>query len=281
MHLHATLVPALALALLATSAAQHGESQPAAPTLGPTQAHGGQTASAGEFHFEIVSRRTGIQIYAYDAKETPIDLKGAKGTASEGGFRSPCVLRWPGKVAPNQVINGMISGMDWFPTFVTAAGNPKIKEELLEGTTLNGKEYKVHLDGYDQTDMLTKGGESARNELWYFTQTDLAAARVGNFKYTLLDQPDGWVGGTVDLGWPRIVNLRLDPFERLGIGPGESYFSFEDFYARNMWRFVLLQDEVAKLAKSGIDYPPMQEGASLNLDAVKKKVQEAKHSVAA
>ena len=128
--------------------------------------------------------------------------------------------------------------------------------------------------------MLTKGGDSARNEFWYFTQTSLAAARLGNFKYTLLDQPDGWVGGTVDLGWPRIVNLRLDPFERLGIGPGESYFSFEDFYARNMWRFVLLQDEVAKLAKSGIDYPPMQEGASLNLDAVKKKVQEAKHHIA-
>jgi arylsulfatase len=227
----------------------------------------------------VVTTDNGTESFTWpDGGTSP--FKGAKGTGSEGGFRSPCVLRWPGKVAPNQVINGMISGMDWFPTFVTAAGNPKVKDELLKGTSLNGKNYKVHLDGYDQTDMLTKGGESTRNELWYFTQTDLAAARVGNWKYTLLDQPDGWIGGTVDLGWPRIVNLRLDPFERLGIGPGESYFSFEDFYARNIWRFVYLQKEVAKLAKSGIDYPPMQEGASLNLDAVKKKVQEAKHHIA-
>jgi arylsulfatase A-like enzyme len=228
----------------------------------------------------VVTTDNGTESFTWpDGGTSP--FKGSKGTASEGGFRSPCVLRWPGKVAPNQVINGMMSGMDLFPTFVTAAGNPKVKDELLKGKTLNGKNYKVHLDGYDQTDMLTKGGESARNEFWYFTQTDLAAARLGNFKYTLLDQPDGWVGGTVELGWPRIVNLRLDPFERLGIGPGESYFSFEDFYARNMWRFVYLQEEVAKLAKSAIDYPPMQEGASLNLDAVQKKVQEAKHSVAA
>jgi arylsulfatase len=227
----------------------------------------------------VVTTDNGTESFTWpDGGTSP--FKGAKGTGSEGGFRSPCVLRWPGKVAPNQVINGMISGMDWFPTFVTAAGNPKVKDELLKGTSLNGKNYKVHLDGYDQTDMLTKGGESTRNELWYFTQTDLAAARVGNWKYTLLDQPDGWIGGTVDLGWPRIVNLRLDPFERLGIGPGESYFSFEDFYARNIWRFVYLQKEVAKLAKSGIDYPPMQEGASLNLDAVQKKIQEAKHHIA-
>ena len=227
----------------------------------------------------VVTTDNGTESFSWpDGGTSP--FAGAKGTAKEGGFRSPAVVRWPGKVAPNQVINGMMSGMDWFPTFVTAAGNPNIKDELLKGKTLNGKEYKVHLDGYDQTDMLTKGGESARNELWYFTQTDLAAARVGNWKFTLLDQPDGWVGGTVELGWPRIVNLRLDPFERLGIGPGESYFSFEDFYARNMWRFVQLQGEVVKLAKTAIDYPPMQEGASLNLDAVQKKIQEAKHSVA-
>jgi arylsulfatase A-like enzyme len=227
----------------------------------------------------VVTTDNGTESFTWpDGGTSP--FKGAKGSGSEGGFRSPAVVRWPGKVAPDQVINEMMSGMDWFPTFVTAAGNPKVKDELLNGKTLNGRNYKVHLDGYDQTDMLTKGAESARKEFWYFTQSRLAAARLGNFKYVLLDQPDGWVGGTVDLGWPRIVNLRLDPFERLGIGPGESYFSFEDFYARNMWRFVYLQEEVAKLAKSAIAYPPMQEGASLNLDAVQKKIREAKHSVA-
>jgi arylsulfatase len=221
----------------------------------------------------VVTTDNGAETYTWpDGGNTP--FAGAKGTGQEGGFRVPCVVRWPGKVEPNQVINGMMSGMDWFPTFMTAAGNPKIKEELLKGKTLNGKNYKVHLDGYDQTDMLTKSGESARNEFWYFTQTDLAACRLGNYKYVLLGQPNGWFGPTVTLGWPQIYNLRLDPFERLGLAG--SYMNLEHFYAREFWRFVFMQEEVAKLAKSAIDYPPMQGGAGMNLDAVKKQVEAAK-----
>jgi arylsulfatase len=134
----------------------------------------------------------------------------------------------------------------------------------------------VHLDGYDQTDMLTKGGESTREEIWYFTEGNLAAARIGDFKYTLLDQPGGWLGGTVKLDWPKLVNLRLDPFERLGFAPGgDSWMSFEHFYGREFWRFVFLQGEVAELAKTAIDYPPMQKGASFNLKAVQEKIKAA------
>jgi arylsulfatase len=193
---------------------------------------------------------------------------------TEGGFRVPCVIRWPGKVKPNQVINGVMSGMDWLPTFAAAASNPDIGKELLKGKKLGDKTYKVHLDGYDQTDMLTKGGETARNEFWYFTQSQLAAARIGDFKYVLLNQPDGWLGATVKLNFPMLYNLRLDPFERMGFSD-ESFWSFEDFYAHEFWRFVFLQQEVAKLAKTAIAYPPMQASASFNLDAVKKKIQEA------
>ena len=97
----------------------------------------------------------------------------------EGGIRVPMVLRWPGKVAPNQVINGVMSGLDWFPTFVKAAAySGDIAADLRKGKELNGKTYKVHLDGYDQTDMLVKGGKSARNEVWYFSESELGAARV-------------------------------------------------------------------------------------------------------
>jgi arylsulfatase len=77
------------------------------------------------------------------------------------------------------------------------------------------------------------------------------------------------------LNFPLLYNLRLDPFERLSFAPGESFMSFEHFYGREFWRFVFLQQEVAKLAKTAIDYPPMQESASFNLDAVKQKVKEA------
>jgi arylsulfatase len=222
----------------------------------------------------VVTTDNGTETFTWpDGGNTP--FKGEKGMATEGGFRVPAVIRWPGKVKPNQVINGVISGMDWFPTFVTAAGNPDIKQELLKGKKLGDKTYKVHLDGYDQTDMLTKGGKSTRNEVWYFTQTSLAAARIGDIKYTMLTMPNGWLGAQEKPGWLGLVNLRLDPFERLGYHPGESWMSFEHYYGREFWRFVFLQEEVAKLAKTAIDYPPMQAGASLNLDAVKKKIKES------
>ena len=225
----------------------------------------------------VVTTDNGTETFSWpDGGTTP--FKGEKGMGTEGGFRSPAIVRWPGKVKPNQVINGVMSGMDWFPTFVTAAGNPNITKELLKGKKIGGKTYKVHLDGYDQTDMLTKGGESTRNEIWYFTQTDLAAVRIGDLKFGLLTQPDGWFGGTVQLGWPTIYNLRLDPFERMGIAPGESLFNMQNYTAQEMWRFVFMQEEVTKLAETAIDYPPMQAGASFNLEAVKARIAKAKGS---
>jgi arylsulfatase len=222
----------------------------------------------------VVTTDNGTETFTWpDGGNTP--FKGEKGMALEGGFRVPMIMRWPGKVKPNQVINGVMSGLDFFPTFLAAAGEPNITEELLKGKTLNGKKYKVHLDGYDQTDMLTNGGESARNELWYFTQSALAAVRIGDIKYQLLTMPNGWLGAQVKPGWPKLTNLRLDPFERLGFGPGESWMSFEHYYGQEFWRFVMMQEEVAKLAKTAIDYPPMQAGASFNLDAVKKQIAAA------
>jgi arylsulfatase len=190
----------------------------------------------------------------------------------EGGFRVPAVIRWPGKVKPNQVINGVMSGMDWFPTFVAAAGGGDIAADLLKGKELNGTTYKVHLDGYDQTDMLTNGGKSARNEIWYFAESTLGAARVGNYKYTFLTQPDGWFGPKVQAGWPGIINLRLDPFERTGLG--QSLFA-KDWWVFEFWRFVFVQDAVAKLAKTAIDFPPLQKGASFDLSALKAKIASA------
>jgi arylsulfatase len=220
----------------------------------------------------VVTTDNGTETFTWpDGGTTP--FRGAKGMATEGGFRSPCILYWPGKVAPNTVINGVMSGMDWFPTFLTAAGEPNIKKELLKGKELNGKTYKVHLDGYDQTEMLTNGGESAREEIWYFTQSQLAAMRIGDLKFQLLGQPDGWFGPTVQLGWPLLYNLRLDPFERMGISPGESMMALQNYYGQEFWRFVMMQEYVEELAKTAIDYPPMQKGASFNLDAVKAQIK--------
>lgn len=199
-------------------------------------------------------------------------FKGSKGMGTEGGFRAPCIIRWPGKVKPGTVINGVMSGMDWFPTFCAAAGNPNIVEELKAGKKLNGTNYKVHLDGYDQTDMLLNGGKGSRNEFWYFTESELAAARIGDYKYTFINQPGGWAGPKVKMNIPLLINIRLDPFEKMGMG--------ESFYAGNwwgfeFWRLVFVQHEVEKLAQSVIEFPPMQKGASFNLDLIKQQIKQA------
>jgi len=220
----------------------------------------------------VVTTDNGTEGFSWpDGGTTP--FKGWKGMGTEGGFRVPAVIRWPGEVKPNQVINGVMSGLDWFPTFVHAAGyQGDIVEDLKKGKTLDGKQYKVHLDGYDQTDMLTKGSKSARNELWYFTESTLAAARIGDYKYVFIDQPDGWFGPKVKLDWPGIYNLRLDPFEKMNLN--ESLFA-ANWWAFEFWRFVFVQQEVAKLAQTALEFPPMQPGASFNLSAVKEKIEKA------
>jgi arylsulfatase len=158
-----------------------------------------------------------------------------------------------------------------------AAGNPNIVSELKKGKQLGDREYKVHLDGYNQMNMFTGKGPSKREEVWYFGESTLGAVRIGDWKYTFIEQPDGWPGAKVRLNMPLIHNLRRDPFERYAdpsFAVGSPDWSME-FYAREFWRFVFVQREVAKLAKTAIEFPPMQKGASFNLDAVKAQLEEA------
>jgi arylsulfatase A-like enzyme len=205
-----------------------------------------------------------------DGGQTP--FAGGKGTVLEGGFRSPCLLRWPGKVPAGKVENGIFSGLDWFPTFVAAAGNPNIADELKNGKQLGDRSYKVHLDGYNQMDLITGKGPSNRHEIFYFAEGTLGAVRVNDYKYRFIDQPGGWLGGTVKVDWPILCNLRLDPFERTGMGGS---LAFYNWFAYQFWRFVLVQEVVGKAAQSFIDFPPMQKGASFNLEEVKAMVQKA------
>ena len=216
-----------------------------------------------------------------DGGQTP--FAGGKGTAMEGGFRAPAMIRWPGHVPADKVENGIFSGMDWFPTFVAAAGNPNIAQELLKGKQLGDKTYKVHLDGYDQTDMITGKGPSKRHEVFYFTESTLSAVRVDDYKYRFTDQPNGWLGATVKVDWPILTNLRLDPFERTGMFDGKNgSLAYYDWFKFEFWRFVFVQQAIAKFAPTFIEYPPMQAGASFNLEALKaemaKKMEAAKNA---
>jgi arylsulfatase len=209
-----------------------------------------------------------------DGGQTP--FAGGKGTALEGGFRSPAIIRWPGMVQAGKVENGIMSGLDWFPTFVAAAGNPNIVDELKAGKQLGDATYKVHLDGYNQMNLLTGKGPSARHEIFYFTEGTLSAVRVDDYKYRFTDQPNGWLGATEKVDWPILVNLRLDPFERTGMynGKDNGSIAYYNWFAYQFWRFQFVQQVVGKLAQSAIEFPPMQKGASFNLEAVKAEIEK-------
>jgi arylsulfatase len=226
----------------------------------------------------IFTTDNGAEVFTWpDGGMTP--FRATKGTVFEGGFRVPCMIRWPGKIKPGSVENGLFSGLDWLPTLAAAAGNPNITQQLLQGVTLGGRNYKNHLDGYNQMDLLTGKGLSARRELFYFGGPTLGAIRIDDFKFQFYQQPYGWPGEKTTTDMPVMYNIRQDPFERTPSTRGENLNTLgggymNDFYAREFWRFVMVQQEVAKLAQTAIDYPPMQAPASFNLESVKRQVDE-------
>ncbi|MCI0573222.1 MAG: arylsulfatase [Myxococcaceae bacterium] len=219
----------------------------------------------------------GAEVFTWpDGGMTP--FKSTKGTVMEGGFRTPAIARWPGHIKPGTVANGLFSGLDWYPTLLAAAGNPNIKDQLLKGVKLGDRTYKNHLDGYDQTALLEGRGPSARHELFYFAGPALGAIRIDDMKFIFLQQPDGWPGPKVQSDMPVLVNLRQDPFERTPMIFGETTATGawgygNDFFAREFWRFPMAQQVVMNLARTAVDYPPMQGPASFNLDAVKRQIE--------
>jgi arylsulfatase A-like enzyme len=226
----------------------------------------------------IFTTDNGAEVFTWpDGGMTP--FRATKGTVFEGGFRVPCIIRWPGKVKPGTVENGLISGLDWFPTLCAAAGNPNITQQLLDGVKLGDRTYKNHLDGYNQMDLLTGKGPSVRHELFYFGGPTLGAIRIDDFKFQFYQQPYGWPGEKTTTDMPTVINIRQDPFERTPSIRAESMNNMgggymNDFYGREFWRFVMVQQEVAKLAQTAINYPPMQAPASFNLEAVKRQIDE-------
>jgi len=201
-----------------------------------------------------------------------IPFRGEKGSTWEGGFRVPMMVRWPGTIKPGRVINDIFSQEDWMPTLLDAAGEPGIKEKLLKGHKANGKTFKVHLDGYDQTDLLAGTGPGKRKEIFYFDAGgNMNALRYQDWKihFTIME---GAINEAYrkSPSWPLIVNLRMDPFED---GPNSSMY-VRNFYADLMWMFVPAQVYVAEFLETFKEYPPTA-GGSLSVDAVLNKLKAA------
>jgi arylsulfatase len=200
----------------------------------------------------------------------------SKGSIYEGGFRAPAIVRWPGVVPPGSVINGIFSGLDWFPTLAVAAGAPEdLIDQVKSGATFDGTQYKNHLDGYNQVELLNGTGPSQRHELWYFANAVLGALRLDNFKYYFVIQGEGieaFTGPILNAGAMGIVNLRLDPFERT-LDVQQVPAALQDFYLYEFWRFVFVQQQVATFAQSFVEFPPAQTPASFNINDIVDQVR--------
>ena len=136
----------------------------------------------------VFTTDNGTEVFTWpDGGQTPFAQ--SMGTVLEGGFRVPCILRWPGHVPADSVQNGIFSGLDWFPTFLAAAGNTDITQQLLKGVKLGDRTYKNHLDGYNQMDCITGKGPSARHEIFYLGEIRVCAIRIYEYNYRFIEKP--------------------------------------------------------------------------------------------
>ncbi|MBR0736107.1 arylsulfatase [Bradyrhizobium liaoningense] len=199
-----------------------------------------------------------------DGAMTP--FHGEKGTTWEGGMRIPMMVRWPGVVKPGTQYNEIISLIDWFPTLCAAAGVPDIKEKMKTGFTANGKNFKVHLDGYNFMPFF-KGETSTppRDAIYYFDQGgNLNAIRWNDWKLSFASSKGNIATGTREVtAWSLIANLRMDPYER-GLEEGGGAIQF---LAQNMWLIVPVQGKIKEFFSDFSDFP-YQEGSSLNAGGI-------------
>ena len=210
-----------------------------------------------------------------DGATTP--FRSQKDTNWEGGWRVPCFMRWPGKVKPGTVLNGIVSHIDMFPTLLAAAGDPDVTPKLLKGTKVGDKSFNVHLDGFNMLPYLTgEAKESPRQSLAYFSDDgELMAVRVGDYKLQFAVQRafqmNVWAEPLVKLRVPHVFSLRRDPFERADFNSN----TYWDWVVDHVPLLYLCQAVVAQHIESFAKFPPRQKPASFNLDAVLAQVSKA------
>jgi arylsulfatase len=209
-----------------------------------------------------------------DGGMTP--FRGEKVTGWEGAFRTPAMVRWPGKIKAGTVSNEIMSHLDWTPTLLAAAGEPDIKEKLKKGHKANGKKFKVHLDGYNFLPYLTgKEKKGPRIEYFYFSDGgEMLALRYDNWKmhFAIQDSPgtfDVWQREFRSVRIPYIYNLRTDPYERSTITSN----NYNNWLMRRVFLLVPAQDVVGDFLATFKEFPPRQKAASFTIDQVMEKLQ--------
>ncbi|HBZ54633.1 MAG TPA: arylsulfatase, partial [Syntrophobacteraceae bacterium] len=184
-----------------------------------------------------------------------------KGSTWEGGFRIPMLVRWPGVIKAGTVFNDIISLIDWFPTLSAAAGEPEIKEKMAKGYSASGKNFKVHLDGYNFLPYFQgKEKQGPRDSIHYFDQAgNLNAIRWNDWKVSFAVQEGNIASGVRRVSaWANLTNLRMDPYEKAAEG-GEA----PQFFAQQLWLLVPIQGKIKEFF-TDFDKYPFQMGTSLN-----------------
>jgi arylsulfatase len=214
----------------------------------------------------------GAEVFSWpDGGTTP--FKGEKNTNWEGGYRVPLVMRWPGVIPPGTEVNEITSHEDFVPTLVAAAGTPDVAQKLLAGYQAGGKSFKVHLDGYDQRDLLSGKGPGKRKEYFYWTDDgNLAGLRYERWKLVFLDQRaqglNVWQEPLVPLRFPKLIDVRADPFERAQDDAGD----YARWRVEHAFALVPAQAYVAQHLATYKDFPPRQKPGSFSLDQVLEKL---------
>jgi arylsulfatase len=210
----------------------------------------------------VWSTDNGAETFSWpDGGTTP--FHGEKGTTWEGGFRVPLMVRWPGVIRPGTIYNDIISQEDWMPTLLAAAGEPDIVGRLQKGHEANGKKFRIHADGYNFMPYFQGNAKTGpRQAIYYFSQNgELNALRVQDWKIHFAVQVGNIATGVRSTpGWPLLVNLRADPYEK---GPNEADLGYLRWYGDNLWAFVPAQNYIKQFMATIPGYP-FQEGSSLN-----------------
>ncbi|TWU58575.1 Arylsulfatase [Rubripirellula tenax] len=230
----------------------------------------------GDNTFVMYSTDNGVHMNTWpDAGMTP--FRNEKNSNWEGAYRVPAMVRYPGKIKPGSVSNEIVSHLDWLPTILAMAGEPDVKEKLLTGHKAIGRDYKVHLDGYNLLPYLTDEEDKSPRDSFIYCNDDqqLTALRYDNWKLVFLEQRirgtlQIWAEPFVSLRLPKIFNLRGDPYERADVTSNTYY----DWMIDRAYLLVPAQDYVGKFMATFKDYPPRQKAASFNLDDVMKSLME-------
>ena len=221
----------------------------------------------------MYSTDNGAESFTWPDGGTTI-FRGEKNTNWEGGYRVPCVIRWPGAIKPGTVINDVASHEDMLPTLLAATGDTTVIADLKVGRKVGDRTYKVHIDGYDLLPALKGAGAWPRKEFLYWTDDgNVAAVRYGDWKASFLVQnAEGlkvWQKPFEQLRAPLLTNLRMDPFER---AQHDDAMGYQRWYLEHMFMIAPAAGYVGNWMQSFRDFPPRQKPGSFNLDRVMEAV---------